>query len=78
MLLEAGHFQRVGAFSYPGGVPTSLDRKSLEQWDFPNGFGPLNFMVIEGLRKSENPEMQDQVALFNYIYNFMFDLLYTA
>ncbi|VDD87297.1 unnamed protein product [Enterobius vermicularis] len=52
--------ERVGAFSYPGGVPTSLDRKSLEQWDFPNGFGPLNFMVIEGLRKSENPEMQDQ------------------
>uniref|UniRef100_A0A0N5AKP9 Trehalase n=1 Tax=Syphacia muris TaxID=451379 RepID=A0A0N5AKP9_9BILA len=52
--------ERIGAFSYPGGVPTSLERHSFEQWDFPNGFGPLNFMMIEGLRKSENPLMQDQ------------------
>lgn len=34
-----------------------------EQWDFPNGFGPLVHMLIEGLRKSENAEMQNQVTL---------------
>ncbi|VDM49745.1 unnamed protein product [Toxocara canis] len=53
-----------GVFLYPGGVPTSLNRNSEEQWDFPNGFGPLNHMIIEGLRKSENAQMQDQVIVF--------------
>uniref|UniRef100_A0A914WWR6 Trehalase n=1 Tax=Plectus sambesii TaxID=2011161 RepID=A0A914WWR6_9BILA len=50
----------VGAFAYPGGVPTSLVNNTGEQWDFPNGWSPLNHMVIEGLRKSSNPDMQDQ------------------
>lgn len=58
----------MGAFSYPGGLPTSLAVNSNEQWDFPNGFGPLNHMVIEGLRKSENAQMQYQVKFFNSIY----------
>jgi neutral trehalase len=34
--------------------------KSGEQWDFPNGWPPSNHMVIEGLRKSENPYSQEQ------------------
>ncbi len=53
-------FQNVGAFNYPGGVPTSLIDNTNEQWDFPNGWSPLNHMIIEGLRKSENSDMQDQ------------------
>ncbi|KHN87722.1 Trehalase [Toxocara canis] len=52
--------QKMGAFKYPGGVPTSLIENSHQQWDFPNGWSALNHMVIEGLRKSENPEMQEQ------------------
>ncbi|VDM46176.1 unnamed protein product [Toxocara canis] len=51
---------KMGAFKYPGGVPTSLIENSHQQWDFPNGWSALNHMVIEGLRKSENPEMQEQ------------------
>uniref|UniRef100_A0A0M3KCT4 Trehalase n=1 Tax=Anisakis simplex TaxID=6269 RepID=A0A0M3KCT4_ANISI len=55
-----------GVFLYPGGVPTSLNRNSEEQWDFPNGFSPLNHMIIEGLRKSENAQMQDQYNVIGH------------
>ncbi|CAJ0957592.1 unnamed protein product, partial [Mesorhabditis belari] len=48
----------MGAFNFVGGIPTSLERTSNQQWDFPNGWSPLNHMVIEGLRKSGNPRMQ--------------------
>ena len=34
--------------SYPGGLPTSLFYSG-QQWDFPNGWAPLNLMFIEGL-----------------------------
>uniref|UniRef100_A0A0M3JQS4 Trehalase n=1 Tax=Anisakis simplex TaxID=6269 RepID=A0A0M3JQS4_ANISI len=50
---------KSGVFDYPSGVPTSLI-DSGQQWDFPNGWSPLNHMIIEGLRKSLNPEMQEQ------------------
>uniref|UniRef100_A0A7I4YT85 Trehalase n=1 Tax=Haemonchus contortus TaxID=6289 RepID=A0A7I4YT85_HAECO len=49
----------LGVLEYPGGVPTSMMQDSDEQWDFPNGFSPLNHMIVEGLRKSQNAQMQD-------------------
>ncbi|VDN21529.1 unnamed protein product [Gongylonema pulchrum] len=33
----------------------SLIRSSNQLWDYPNGFAPINHMVIEGLRKSNHP-----------------------
>ncbi|CAJ0559519.1 unnamed protein product, partial [Mesorhabditis spiculigera] len=48
----------MGAFDFVGGIPTSLVKSSMQQWDFPNGWSPLNHMVIEGLRKSGNSRMQ--------------------
>ncbi|MFH4973502.1 hypothetical protein AB6A40_000211 [Gnathostoma spinigerum] len=54
------YMKKVGVFKYPGGVPTSLILNSGQQWDFPNGWSPLNHMVIEGLRKSDSAQMQDQ------------------
>ncbi|VDP02357.1 unnamed protein product [Heligmosomoides polygyrus] len=56
--------QSLGVFEYPGGIPTSMVTDSEEQWDFPNGFSPLNHMVVEGLRKSQNAQMQDAVRIF--------------
>ncbi|GMT02889.1 hypothetical protein PENTCL1PPCAC_25063, partial [Pristionchus entomophagus] len=50
--------QDMGALDLRGGIPTSLSNASQEQWDYPNGWSPLNHMVIEGLRKSENPRLQ--------------------
>ncbi|VDK51757.1 unnamed protein product [Cylicostephanus goldi] len=53
-------FQHIGVFEYPGGIPTSMVTSSEEQWDFPNGFSPMNHMIVEGLRKSHNAQMQDE------------------
>jgi len=36
------------AFSFPGGVPTSL-LPTGQQWDFPNGWAPIQYFVITGL-----------------------------
>lgn len=44
--------------SYPAGVPTSLVNSS-QQWDFPNGWPPLNHMLIEGLRRTGHPLLED-------------------
>uniref|UniRef100_A0A914ZQC1 Trehalase n=2 Tax=Parascaris univalens TaxID=6257 RepID=A0A914ZQC1_PARUN len=48
------------AFEFPGGVPSSLIVGSEQQWDFPNGWSPLNHMIIEGLRKSDSAQMQEE------------------
>lgn len=55
-------------YDYPGGVPTSLIRDTNQQWDFPNGWSPTNHMIIEGMRKSSNPIVQEQVPI--KIYKF--------
>ncbi|CAI2347217.1 unnamed protein product [Caenorhabditis sp. 36 PRJEB53466] len=49
-----------GAFALPGGIPTSLHKETHQQWDYPNGWSPLNHMIIEGLRKSINPTLQQK------------------
>ncbi|KAE9554375.1 hypothetical protein FO519_002434 [Halicephalobus sp. NKZ332] len=53
-------FKRAKAFDYSSGIPESTISNSDQQWDFPNGWGHINHIVIEGLRKSASPEMQDQ------------------
>ncbi|KHN84655.1 Dual specificity protein phosphatase 14 [Toxocara canis] len=57
-VLETLH--RKGLLQFPGGVPMSLIRGTHQQWDYPNGFAPINHMVIEGLRKSNHPIMQQK------------------
>lgn len=51
------YMKQIGAFDFPGGIPTSMIFDTGEQWDFPNGWSPLNHIIIEGLRKSQNAEM---------------------
>lgn len=52
--------EQSGAFGLPGGIPTSLHKETRQQWDYPNGWSPLNHMIIEGLRKSINPTLQQK------------------
>ncbi|TMS34048.1 hypothetical protein L596_001708 [Steinernema carpocapsae] len=52
--------EQMGVLNYTGGIPTSLAKSTNQQWDFPNGWSPLNHMIIEGLRKSENSRMQEK------------------
>ncbi|KAI6184315.1 Trehalase [Aphelenchoides bicaudatus] len=53
----------LGAFKFTGGIPTSMIENSGQQWDFPNGWSPLNLMIIQGLRQSESSKMQEKAFL---------------
>ncbi|WKX94945.1 hypothetical protein Q1695_011861 [Nippostrongylus brasiliensis] len=55
--------EELGVFNYIGGIPSSLQFGSTQQWDFPNGWSPLNHMMIEGLRKSDDPRMQQKAFI---------------
>uniref|UniRef100_A0A1I7SWA6 Trehalase n=1 Tax=Bursaphelenchus xylophilus TaxID=6326 RepID=A0A1I7SWA6_BURXY len=55
--------EEKGAFKFVGGIPTSLQEDTNQQWDFPNGWSPLNHIIIEGLRQSESPRMQYKAFL---------------
>jgi len=50
---------KLGAMKYSGGIPASLFDTS-QQWDFPNGWSPLEHMIIEGLRRSSSSKMQER------------------
>ncbi|XP_023171892.1 trehalase isoform X2 [Drosophila hydei] len=43
--------------TFPGGVPNTLYHTG-EQWDFPNVWAPLQYIVIEGLDNIGTPEAQ--------------------
>lgn len=44
-----------------GGVQTT-EFESGEQWDKPNGWAPLQWMAIAGLREYDEPELADTIA----------------
>lgn len=54
---------RTGVFTFKSGIPTSLAKNVGQQWDFPNGWSPLQHIVIEGMRKSDNPDVQEMAYL---------------
>lgn len=45
--------------SYPGGVPVSIYNTG-QQWDFPNGWAPLQYMMIYGLNAIAQTPRFDQ------------------
>jgi alpha,alpha-trehalase len=51
------YFNRVGATKYAAGIPSSLLQTG-QQWDFPNGWAPLNHMVVEAFEYSGNQDAQ--------------------
>ncbi|XP_078323800.1 trehalase-like [Crassostrea virginica] len=53
------YLQSSGVLRYAGGFPTSLDTTG-QQWDFPNGWPPLQHMAIWGMSKSQNQRMKDE------------------
>jgi alpha,alpha-trehalase len=52
------YLKTSGAAAYVGGLPTSFIHSG-EQWDSPNGWAPTNHMVIEALRSSDDPRVQE-------------------
>ena len=47
-------------FLKPGGVTTTLVRTG-EQWDAPNGWAPLQWLTIQGLRNYSQTELASQI-----------------
>ncbi|XP_068096938.1 trehalase isoform X2 [Hyperolius riggenbachi] len=52
------YLEKSGALSYKNGLPTSLNNTG-QQWDFPNGWAPLQHMVIEGLEKTQSAKAKE-------------------
>jgi alpha,alpha-trehalase len=48
-------------FLKPGGLVTTLS-KTGQQWDAPNGWAPLQYLAIEGLRRYEQRSLADTIA----------------
>jgi alpha,alpha-trehalase len=49
------YLRNSGALDFPGGIPTSMNQAG-EQWDFPNGWAPLQHLVVDALDNSGNAE----------------------
>ncbi|XP_033247646.1 uncharacterized protein LOC117188236 [Drosophila miranda] len=41
---------------YPGGVPNTMNKETGQQWDYPNVWPPMMFMIIDGLYNLGTPE----------------------
>lgn len=54
-------------FLQPGGLPATL-AKTGQQWDAPNGWAPLQWMAIQGLRNYGHEELANQIKT-NWINN---------
>jgi len=56
--------RRLARFEHRGGLATTDRRYSREQgqWDFPNGWAPLHWIVIDGLRRYGFHRDADRVA----------------
>ncbi|KAI6209128.1 Trehalase [Aphelenchoides besseyi] len=56
--------RRFGAFGFNNGVPSSLHNGTRQQWSVgrttPNSWPPFQHMLIEGLRRSESPQLQEE------------------
>lgn len=48
-------------FLRPGGLVTTLEETG-EQWDAPNGWAPLHWMAVEGLRRYGHDDLADEIA----------------
>lgn len=69
-----------GILNYKGGVPSSLEEQSKEQWDFPNGWAPIQHLVVESLEQCPQPEAHTMArtiadAFITTSYNGLFQPL---
>ncbi|XP_055854744.1 trehalase-like [Episyrphus balteatus] len=51
--------------SYPGGIPNTLQHSG-EQWDWPNAWPLMQYIVVEGLANLRTTEATEMSKLFGY------------
>ena len=49
----------LGVLDYPGGVPSSLEHDSTQQWDFPNVWAPLEWLLVASWHDSPSAELRE-------------------
>jgi len=49
----------LGLLDYPGGIPTSLNKHTTQQWDFPNAWAPLQWFPVVGWYSSTSAKLRD-------------------
>lgn len=52
-----------GLLDYPGGIPTSLDKTSTQQWDFPNAWAPLQWFPVLAWYNSIDEDLHEAASL---------------
>ncbi|GMT31899.1 hypothetical protein PFISCL1PPCAC_23196 [Pristionchus fissidentatus] len=55
------YLTRHSLLGEPGGIPSSTV-PSGEQWDFPNAWAPIMWLIIQGLRKSGATDLSEKLA----------------
>ena len=53
--------QLQSKFLMPGGLVTTLNNTG-QQWDYPNGWAPLQWIAIKGLQQYGHTELSNQIA----------------
>ena len=54
---------RLGVLGYPGGIPTSLNKTSGQQWDFPNAWSPLQWFIVQAWKDSGDSSLEDAASM---------------
>ncbi len=59
-------------FLFPGGLVTTLSEKTGQQWDKPNGWAPLQWIAIKGLKNYGHEKIAGKIAgnFINIARNF--------
>lgn len=70
------YLDRNNISSYPGGIPTSCV-ESGEQWDLPNGWAPLQYMVVLGLHKASKYSPRAEALALSYARVWVLNVYYT-
>jgi len=52
------YINATGIDKYPGGVPNTLEHSG-QQWDYPNVWAPMQYILVEGLRNLQNKEASE-------------------
>ncbi|KAI1705252.1 trehalase domain-containing protein [Ditylenchus destructor] len=55
-----GYLKDLDVFKYKGGIPSSLEGRSKEQWDFPNGWAPITHLFVMSLLQCPQTEAQER------------------
>ncbi|KAK4314147.1 hypothetical protein Pmani_014566 [Petrolisthes manimaculis] len=70
------YLDRNNISSFPGGIPTSCVNSG-EQWDLPNGWAPLQYIVVMGLHKASKYSHRAETLALSFARVWVLNVYYT-